>query len=267
MKKLLIMAMIFATGLTQAEMVASAPKTGWEHLRVGILGDSITDSNQTRTQKVYWQYLAEWYQWDKHVYGISGHTWGNIPGQIDRMIAEQGDNLDAVLIFVGTNDYASGLPLGEWYEEIPGKVNWWGTEIDNRQRKLSRNGGTLCGRVNLALEKLRKRYPDIQIVIMTPTKRGYFKYSEQNVQAGDDWQNTAGLHLEDYVKTIRAGAEIWGCPIIDLYAEAPLLPQLPEHAKLYRNGETDLLHPATAGHERLARLIYARLSAIPGTYR
>ena len=241
------------------------PPGGWERARVAVLGDSITDPGQTNSQHVYWQYLAKWFDWDARVYGISGHRWLHIPGQTDRAIAEMGDDVDAFLIFVGTNDYAAGDPLGEWFMETEGEVNWWGTMRNLKHRKLSKDEKTLRGRINIALEKIRKRYPDSQIVILTPTKRSVFTW---NHQADEDWTNTSGLHLEDYVKVIREGAELWGCPVIDLHAEAPLVPRLAdEYAKLYRSKDADLLHPNTEGHRRLATVIYKRLQSIPSTFR
>ena len=243
------------------------PPADWRGAKVAVLGDSITDPGQVKCNRVYWQYLSAWLGWEAKIYGISGHRWDHIPGQIDRAVKEMGDDVDAFFIFVGTNDYAQGVPLGEWYEEKEGEVNWWGKMRKLKHRTLSMNPGTVRGRLNLALEKLRRRYPDAQVVIMTPTKRAAFRCSETNVQADDDWTNTIGLHLEDYVKVVREGAEIWGCPVIDLYAEAPLLPRLDEFAKVYRNAQTDRLHPNSEGHRRLASVIYRRLRAIPATFR
>ena len=74
----------------------------WEGAKVAVFGDSITDPAQTNSQRVYWQYLADWLKWNPAVFGISGHSWSNMPGQIDRAENAMGDEVDAVTIFLGT---------------------------------------------------------------------------------------------------------------------------------------------------------------------
>ena len=89
----------------------------WYGKRVAYLGDSITDERQTTTQKVYWQYLEELLGIVPTVYGISGNQWHQIIPQAERMIAKQGQEVDAILIFMGTNDFNAGVPLGAWVWE------------------------------------------------------------------------------------------------------------------------------------------------------
>ena len=246
-----------------------APPHDWRGLRVGVLGDSITDRNQTSSQNVYWQYLAKWFAWEKTgVYGISGHTSELIPWQTDQMAADMGDDVDAVTILIGTNDYASSVPLGEWYETATEPVNWWGKEKPMSVRRYSQDKGTFRGRLNLALEKLKRRYPDAQIVLFTPIHRAYFWYSETNVQPSENVPNEIGLHIEDYVQAIREAGQIWSCPVIDLYGESSLTPMLKEsHAKLFRSSDKDRLHPNSEGQRRMAALIYTKLQSLPGTFR
>jgi len=245
------------------------PPRGWEGLRVGVLGDSITDKGQTRAQNnVYWQYLSAWLKWDVRVYGRSGNTWRDIPKQTDRMIGEMGDDVDTVLIFVGTNDYAHGDPLGDWYETEKSSVSWYGKDQALEHRRLSFATNTVRGRINLALSKIKRRYPRSQVVVLTPIHRAFFQCSPTNIQPAEDWPNTLGLHLEEYVACVREGAAIWSCPVIDLYAESGLTPLLgDEYAAYYRNREKDLLHPNSEGHRRLADLVYCRLRALPATFR
>lgn len=244
------------------------PPRGWSNLRVGVLGDSITDKNQTGGQNVYWQYLAKWLGWDAHVYGISGHQWAQIPWQSDQMIKDMGDDVDAIFLFIGTNDFAGGVPLGEWYDYVEGKVNWWGQERTLKQRRLSFDPNTVKGRINISLRKLKTRYPDSQIVVFTPTTRAFFQCAPTNVQPAMDWPNTLGLYVDDYVKASREGAAIWGCPVIDLFAEAGLVPlEKDAYGKCFRSKDNDLLHPNSEGHRRLAELIYCRLRALPATFR
>ena len=237
----------------------------WQGLKVALLGDSITDSRQKH--RIYWQYLSSWLGWQAKVYGRAGNTWGNIAAQAAGMEKEMGNDVDAIFIFAGTNDYCGSRPLGNWYDEKEGVVNWWGNSCHLKQRIINLDRKTFRGSINFALERLKKRYPDSQIVLMTPTKRAFCQFGPTNVQPAEDWPNTLGLHLEDYVRCVREAGQIWSCPVIDLYGESGFLPCTEGYGKYVRDEKRDGLHPNGLGHERLARLIYHRLFALPGTYR
>ena len=71
---------------------------------VAFLGDSITDKIHVGTTKNYWQYLSEMLGLEPFVYGINGHQWNGVLEQAGRLQAERGDDIDAILIFAGTND-------------------------------------------------------------------------------------------------------------------------------------------------------------------
>ena len=251
-----------------AAVEAKAPQpvpVQWQGLKVGVLGDSIT--NPQYGDMLYWRRLSRWLGWQANAYAKSGHSWKDIPGQIDRMEKEMGDEIDAIFIFIGTNDYGAARPLGQWYDETEGTVNWWGKEHKLKHRVLSRDAKTLRGLINLSLERLKKRYPDSQIVLLTPTKRGIFHHPPACVSPAEDWPNTLGLHLEDYVRCVREAGQVWSCPVIDLYGESGFLPSVESTAKYVRSKDCDWLHPNGLAHERIARLIYHRLSALPGTFR
>ena len=51
------------------------------------------------------------------VYAVSGRQWDDIPRQANKLKEEHGDDFDAILIFMGTNDYNNAVPIGQWYEE------------------------------------------------------------------------------------------------------------------------------------------------------
>ena len=248
----------------EAKVAGDVPQ--WRGLKVAVLGDSISDKNQP--YKLYWQHLGAWLGWDVKCYGVSGHSWCHIPGQADRMIAEMGDAVDAILIFIGTNDYAGGRKLGDWYVEKEGTVNWWGSDRKLPHREPNLDGGTVRGTANAALMKLKKRYPKTQIVLLTPTKRAFFQCSNTNVQPAEDWPNVIGLHLEDYAAVTVEAGKIWSCPVIDLGGECGLTPLLKdEYAQFFRSKDRDLLHPNAEGHLRMAKTIFYRLNALPGTFR
>ena len=120
--------------------------TQWKGRKVAFMGDSITDKAHVGTTKNYWQYLQEMLGLVPFVYGINGQQWRDVPGQCEKLRAERGGDIDAILIFAGTNDFNSGTPLGEWYTtgEVPVEVSGPRSEIRTR-RTLSMDGDTFRG--------------------------------------------------------------------------------------------------------------------------
>jgi lysophospholipase L1-like esterase len=88
----------------------------WTGKRVAYFGDSITDPRNKGSRRKYWGFLQEWLGITPWVYAVSGRQWDDIHRQADKLYTEHGDSADAILIFMGTNDYNNGVPLGEWYE-------------------------------------------------------------------------------------------------------------------------------------------------------
>ena len=94
----------------------------WQGKRVAYFGDSITDPRNSGSKKKYWGFLQDWLGITPYVYAVSGRQWNDIPRQADQLKAEHGDSVDAILIFMGTNDYNVGVPIGEWFTERMEKV-------------------------------------------------------------------------------------------------------------------------------------------------
>ena len=240
------------------------PDIGWEGRRVAFLGDSITDPRQKHA--IYWQYLADWLDWDVRSYGVGGATWKHLSQQIDRMEREMGADVDAVFIFMGTNDYHKDIPLGRWYDETPGDVVWHGKKMTLARRSFNRDAATVRGAANIAMERLRTRYPKAQIIVMTPIHRAFFQCSATNIQPAEDWPNKGGTYLDTYIDCVKEIGNVWSVPVIDLNAESGLMPLCDSNVPYFRNAEKDRLHPNGEGHERLAKVIYARLRSMPGAF-
>lgn len=96
----------------------------WAGKRVGYIGDSITDpkNNSDDIKQKYWAYLQQWLGITPYVYGISGRQWDDVPRQAEKLSKEHGDEVDAVVVFMGTNDFNAGVPIGEWYVETEDTV-------------------------------------------------------------------------------------------------------------------------------------------------
>lgn len=248
----------------------AAEQHPWSGRKVVYLGDSITDPSQiTRhNHSVYWKYLQELHGIEPHVYAVSGYQWDRIYPMVQKMHSELGDSPDAILIFLGTNDYNAGVPLGEWYQMTEEDVNRRGVTIRQPRRNFAKNMGTFRGRINTVMEYLKHNFPEQQIVLMTPLHRGYANFGGSNVQPTESFPNVLGLYLEDYIKALREAADIWSVPLIDLYRDSGLYPDDPAYARYFRDGGEngkDSLHPNGAGHLRIAKTIAAKLRSLaPG---
>ena len=127
----------FAVASAICWMVSAA--TPWTGKKVAFLGDSITDPAQTnRPQRIYWQYLAEDLGLEPHVYAVSGYQWDRVYKAAQKMQQEMGGDVDAILIFAGTNDYMNGIPLGEWYDVAEEEVYLKGKTLKLPRRRLAK---------------------------------------------------------------------------------------------------------------------------------
>jgi lysophospholipase L1-like esterase len=241
----------------------------WYGKRVAYLGDSITDERQTTTQKVYWQYLEELLGIVPTVYGISGNQWHQIIPQAERMIAKQGQEVDAILIFMGTNDYGNDTPLGEWYTQQVEKVQLYDDGRSERRwtRRLVMDNSTTRGRINKALDFLKKNYPTKQLILLTPIHRGIYMRANGEVMPHEGVANRVGHFHSEYVEAIHEAGAIWGVPVIDFGAVSGLMPTIEEHGQYFRLGERrDRLHPNTEGQRRMAQALMYQLLAYPASF-
>lgn len=240
----------------------------WKGCCVAFLGDSITDPVHVGTTRNYWQDLGDWLGLDYTSFGQNGQVWNGVKGQAEKAKAKYGDRLDAIFVFMGTNDYMGGVPLGEWFVESECEtIGFDGRPAKRLHRELNLDPATFRGRINVQLKYLKEEFPDQQIVLMTPIHRAFAQFGSGNVQQPESYANAIGKYVDEYVAAIREAGSIWSIPVIDLFAESGLHPLTPSHAKFFSNRERDLLHPNAAGHNRIARTIYAKLIALPPNFR
>ncbi|MGM8363215.1 SGNH/GDSL hydrolase family protein [Flavobacterium sp. ARAG 55.4] len=238
----------------------------WAGKRVAFLGDSMTDKRRVGTTYVYWEYLNELLGIESFVYGISGNQWNHIYRQAEKLQTEKGTNIDAIILFAGTNDYMHGTPLGEFFTETTKQTNYNGQEVTRKYRTPNLNDSTFCGRINKAMSFLKNNYPQQQIIIMTPIHRGYAKFNEKNVQPDENFANERGLYIDDYVNVLKQAASNWAVPLIDLYSTSGLFPMADKQLQYFHNKETDRLHPNASGDYRLAKTIQYQLLALPSGF-
>ena len=207
MKNLVIIVAAFCLVLPVAAKPKAEIKSQWRGARVAYLGDSITDKRQVEKGQndTYWVYLESLLGIEPYVYGISGDQWSHIPAQTDKLVAERGQEIDAIMIFIGTNDYNASVPLGEWFSERVEKVEVTGSRkartsvvAERKKRTLLLDNNTVRGRINIAMSKLKDIYPTKQIILLTPIHRSTY-ISERSLQPNELYANGVGEYIDAYV--------------------------------------------------------------------
>ena len=233
--------------------------------KIGFIGDSITDPNCYGTEITkYWQYLQEWLGITPLVQAISGYEWIHVPMFADKLYAQAGSDVDAILIFMGTNDFNSGVPIGQWFTEsqeqveraMTGEKKHW---VTRTHRTPVMDDKTVKGRINIALKKLKSLYPDKQVILMTPLHRALADFGDTNYQPDENYQNECGEYIDAYVQAVKEAGNVWGVPVIDLNAVSGLNPMVPEQLMFFWDARKDQLHPNSLGHQRMARVIMGHL--------
>jgi len=251
----------------QAQQLITHP---WQGKRVAYFGDSITDPRNKASKKKYWGFLNDWLQIEPYVYGVSGRQWNDIPRQTDLCKQEHGDSIDAILILMGTNDFNNDVPLGQWFKEQRDTVTAGHGVVKHIQHRLHRvpdmNPDTYRGRINIALDKLKRVYPTKQIILLTPLHRSGFFANEKNWQPDEAYANQVDRYISAYVDAVKEAGDVWALPVINLSAAGGLMPQLDEQAQYFKNAANDRLHPNDKGHYRLARTLYYQLLTLPCTF-
>ena len=239
----------------------------WRGARVAYFGDSVTDPRNSGSKVKYWHLLQQWLDIEPYVYAVSGRQWNDIPNQIDKCQQEHGDSIDAILIFIGTNDFNHHVEIGEWFEEVNTAVDFAEGKpratVERKMRKPVMDPHTYRGRINIALSKLKDTYPTKQIVLLTPIHRAYFYSSEKNIQPSEAYQNGCGEYIDAYIQSVKEAGNLWAVPVIDLNSLCGLYPLANAHAQYFKSAETDLLHPNDAGHRRMALTLLYQLQILP----
>ena len=240
----------------------------WQGKRVGYIGDSITDPNCYGNKiKKYWDFLQEWLGITPYVYGISGRQWNDVPRQAEQLKKEHGGEVDAIIVFMGTNDFNAGVPIGEWFTETEEQVMAARGETKKMETRKKRtpvmDGNTYKGRINIGMKRLKQLFPDKQIVLFTPLHRSLADFGETIVQPDDNYQNSSGAYVDAYVQAVKEAGSVWGVPVIDFNAVTGLNPMVEEQLIYFYDAGYDRLHPNTKGQERMARTLMYQFLALP----
>lgn len=242
----------------------------WKGKKIGFLGDSITEGVGVNKGECYWNYLEDKLGCISYSYGKNGAIFRELQSQADTMFSERGKDLDAVVIFAGTNDYNDGIPMGEWFTEPVCRQVIVGYEGEKeiystrKKRDFNLDTSTFKGSINTVIKRVREYYPFIQIIVMTPLHRAYANFGGNNIQYDELHTDKGGFYLDDYIKVIKEVPNVWACDIIDLHSKSGLFPLDDRQAELFFcNTETDRLHPNANGHMRIAQTMQAAMLNIP----
>ena len=235
----------------------------WNGRKVAFLGDSITDKKRIGTNYLYWEYLVDWLSIAPYVYGKSGHTWKDLLQQSEALVADGIDSLSTIVLFAGTNDFNSSVPLGTLFKEDYVFVNHNGNRVERKRRTFTLNHESYYGRINTVFHYLKSKFPEQQIIVLTPMHRGFAQFSLYNVQPDERHANAEGLFIDDYVHALKSAAMQWSIPVVDLFGAVNLQPLMESNAIFFADKDNDLLHPNTLGHERMARFIAYQMLVLP----
>lgn len=237
----------------------------WSGKKVAILGDSISDSIRVGTKSCWWEVLSDSLGLQTICYAKNGWTIEGMQTQAQWMLDEEkksGKKFDLILLFGGTNDFNSSLPLGEFYTLERTKVSRDGKTIESLHRVLNFDNGTFSGRLNNLLSTLKRNCPDSRIVMLTPIHRGYAKFGDKNEQPEELWANKLDLFLDAYIEKMEQASRLWAVPLLDLNVQSELYPMSPAYDNFVNKADTDRLHPNTAGHKHMALTIQGYLESL-----
>ena len=203
----------------------------WNDKKWACMGDSLTDENNTRATKRYFNYIADKTGINVVNLGVSGTGYmkpynGGLPfyQRVDTIPTDS----DVITIFGSGND--CNLTLGN--------VEDTGTD-------------TICGCINNTIDGIRARIVGANIGIIAPTP----------------WQqyppNVTGNKMDLYVSALGEICKRKGVPFLDLYHSSNMLPwEQSFREAFYTRDDGNGTHPDENGHKFFAPRIKAFLETL-----
>lgn len=192
---------LFAVLLLSLVVSSSRPRT----ILWTAIGDSITYLNdhpeQTghRITKGYLTLITEKYPAIRYINkGYNGWTAVRIAQQIETLGLEKSD---VYTLFLGTNDWWQGLPLGDFpdYRDNTG-------------------ANTVNGAFRVIIDKLRQLNPKAKIILITPMQRGDFVYvANMKNNAYGSYREKKGQELARFADALTQIGRHERIPVVDLY--------------------------------------------------
>ncbi|GAA4791883.1 hypothetical protein GCM10023231_19770 [Olivibacter ginsenosidimutans] len=189
------------------------------------LGDSITylndhlDETGHRVTKGYLTRVTE--KFPQMHYINQGHN-----GWTAVRIAQEIENLhlikaDVYTVFLGTNDWWAGLPLG-WIKDY----------------QQNTGNGTVYGAFRTIINKIRNLNGTAKIILITPMQRADFVYiNDAHNNAWGSYREKNGQSLAQFAEAVKTIGQLEQLEVIDLYHEERLaLEKLIKYKRLKEPG-------------------------------
>lgn len=174
------------------------------------IGDSITYMNEhpeetdNRITKGYMSMVTGQLPHIKYInQGHNGWTAGRIAEKIDDLNLQKSDIYS---VFLGTNDWWAGRPLG--------------TITDYKQNS---GNSTFYGSYRFIINKLRALNPQAQIILVTPMQRVDFVYlKDMKNNAWGSYKQKNGQSLSQFADAVKEIGQYEQLNVIDLFNEKKL---------------------------------------------
>ncbi|TWR30961.1 SGNH/GDSL hydrolase family protein [Mucilaginibacter pallidiroseus] len=174
------------------------------------IGDSITylndhpDETGNRVKKGYLTRVTDALPNIKYInQGHNGWTSGGIADKIDSLGLIKAD---VYSVFLGTNDWWQGRPVGTLNDYVKATGN-----------------ATINGSFRIIINKIKSLNPEAKIVLITPMQRTDFVYLfDANNNAYGSYKQKNGQSLESVANAIDSIAHYQHIPVVDLYHNSAL---------------------------------------------
>lgn len=203
------------------------------------IGDSITylnehtDETGNRVTKGYMTRVTEKLP-DIHYInqGHNGWTSEGIAGDIEKLGLVKADIYS---IFLGTNDWWAGRPLGK---------------LSDYQNSTGNN--SVFGSYRIIINKLRSLNNSAQIILITPLQRSDFVYlGDMKNNAWGSYKEKSGQSLAQFAEVINTIGKYENCKVVDLYNKSDITQQNLVKYKRLKDPQTgnykNYLYPAFTG--------------------
>lgn len=174
------------------------------------IGDSITylndhlDETGNRVTKGYLTQVVEKLRHVKYInQGHNGWTAVKIAREIETL---QLIKADVYTVFLGTNDWWAGLPLGEIKDYKDGTGN-----------------GTVYGAFRTIINKVKALNSQAKVILITPMQRVDFVYiNDAHNNAWGSYREKNGQSLAQFAEAVKAIGQLEDYQVIDLYKHEQL---------------------------------------------
>ena len=205
-----------------------------------FLGDSITEGVGVTdvANNRYDNVLKQMYQLKEVFnYGIGGTRFAHqsVPSEKPRhdlcfcgRLFDLNPAADIIVVYGGINDYIHGdAYIGSMEDTTP---------------------ATFCGAVDFLMRTSRELYPNATVVFMTPA-HCYYKEVRDTQVSNRAMKKPDAMPVAGYISIIEEKARKYQIPVLNLYNELGIDPNIPEDKEKYT---VDGLHFNDAGHRIIA---------------